>query len=112
MAVLDPFAELIGAWPLGKTSGVCAELPIPTVILHHPLHLAQERSDATIRLRRGLHRTTFHKRRNPGHFKLGRQVQISVLPEDFEGLLAHMPATTGFDVHPLQSKPLSAAQIV
>ena len=35
-----------------------------TVILHHPLHLARERSDASLRLRCGLRRTTSHKRRN------------------------------------------------
>ena len=44
--------------------GGCAELPIPIVILRHPLHLARERSDATLRLRRGLRRTTSDKQRN------------------------------------------------
>jgi len=65
------FRRVIAAKPLGgRLRGrhdrfqLCAELPIPIVILHRPLHLARERSDATLRLRRGLRKTTSHKRRN------------------------------------------------
>ncbi len=59
-----------------KHSDGISTLPIPTVILHHPLHLARESSDATLRPRRGLRRTTSHKRRN-GTWRKNRGVGMN-----------------------------------
>ena len=47
----------------------------PIVILRHPLHPVRERSDATLRLRRGLRRTTSDKQRN-GKWRKYRKARL------------------------------------